>query len=65
MMPELVSLAKESIPSGKASLEFINKEHTEQFIGQLNIVPLLLELTLGSFKPRIGKKERLITNNIN
>jgi hypothetical protein len=65
MMPELVSLAKESISSGKASLEFINKEHTEQFIGQLNIAPLLLELTLGSFKPRIGKKERLITNNIN
>ncbi|WP_420602998.1 enoyl-CoA hydratase [Flagellimonas sp.] len=57
MMPELVALAKESLPSGKLSQEFIDREHTEQFIGQLNIVPLLSELVLGSFRPRLGKEK--------
>ena len=59
MMPELVALAKNAIPSGKISEEFLEKEHTEQFIGQLNIVPLLAELWLGSIKPKIGKKENV------
>lgn len=59
MMPELVALAKESLPSGKLSQEFIDKEHTEQFIGQLNIVPLLTELVLGSFRPKLGKERKL------
>ncbi len=58
MMPELVVLAKNSIPNGRVSQEFIEKENTEQFIGQLNILPLLAELILGSFKPKIGKKEK-------
>ncbi len=59
MMPELVALAKESLPSGKLSQEFIDTEHTEQFIGQLNIVPLLTELVLGSFRPKLGKERKL------
>ena len=59
MMPELVLLAKESIP-GEISQEFIAKEHTEQFVGQLNVLPLLFELVLGSFKPKIGKRERRV-----
>lgn len=60
MMPELVELAKQSVNSGsgKVSQEFIAKEHKEQFIGQLNVLPLLIELVLGSFKPKIGKKEK-------
>ncbi|MCL6266561.1 enoyl-CoA hydratase [Flagellimonas myxillae] len=58
MMPELVALAKESIPAGRLSQEFIDNEHTEQFIGQLNVVPLLAELMLGSFKPKVGSRER-------
>ncbi|WP_430966758.1 hypothetical protein [Spongiimicrobium sp. 2-473A-2-J] len=32
-------------------------EHTEQFIGQLNIVPLLAELWLGSLGPGWGGKK--------
>lgn len=59
MMPELVSLAKESIPAGVLSQEFIDKEHTEQFVGQLNVIPLLAELILGSFKPKIGRTEKV------
>lgn len=58
MMPELVAMAKEAIPTGEISREFLDKEHTEQFIGQLNVLPLLAELLLGSFKPKIGKRER-------
>ena len=57
MMPELVQLAKESIPTGELSQEFLNKEHTEQLVGQSNVLPLLLELILGSFKPKIGKEK--------
>jgi len=56
MMPELVQLAKESIPKGELSQEFISKEHTEQLVGQTNVIPLLLELVLGSFKPKLGKE---------
>ena len=57
MMPELVQLAKESIPKGELSQEFISKEHTEQLVGQANVIPLLLELVLGSFKPKLGKEK--------
>ncbi len=58
MMPELVHLAQESIPSGKVSQEFLDKEKTEQYVGQANVIPLLLELILGSFKPKLGKERK-------
>ena len=61
MMPELVQLAKESIPTGKISQEFLDKEHTEQLVGQSNVIPLLLELILGSFKPKLGKEIKKLT----
>jgi predicted membrane protein len=57
MMPELVALAKESIPTGSISESFLEKEHKEQFIGQLNILPLIVELVLGSFKPNLSLKK--------
>lgn len=58
MMPELVQLAKESIPAGKISQAFLDKEHTEQLVGQSNVIPLILELVLGSFKPKLGKERK-------
>ena len=58
MMPELVELARQSLPSGKISQAFLDREHTEMIVGQSNIIPLLLEIILGSFKPKIGKKEK-------
>ncbi len=58
MMPELVQLAKDSIPAGKLSQEFLNKEHTEQLVGQSNVIPLVLELFFGSFKPKLGKERK-------
>ena len=36
--------------------DFLDKEHTEQLVGQTNVVPLLLEMILGSFRPKLGKE---------
>lgn len=57
MMPELVELAKASLPSGEVSQAFLDKEHTEQLVGMSNVIPLILELLLGSFKPKLGKEK--------
>ncbi len=54
MMPELVALAKMSMEEGSSiSQAFLDKAHTEELVGQANIIPLLLELVLGSFKPKL------------
>jgi hypothetical protein len=58
MMPELVALAKQSIPAGKLSEAFVEKEQIEIMVGQSNVIPLFLELILGSFKPKLGKERR-------
>ncbi len=59
MMPELTELARASLPKGEVSQDFLDLAHTEQMIGMSNVIPLLLEFWLGSFKPRLFK-ERLI-----
>ena len=56
MMPELVELAKASPPDGPVSQAFLEKEHTEQLVGMSNIIPLIAEMVLGSFKPRLFKE---------
>lgn len=56
MMPELLSLAKASLPSGKLSEEFLEKAHIEQIVGMSNVIPLLTEMVVGSFKPKLGKE---------
>lgn len=57
MMPELVELAKASIEQGnEISQAFLDKAHTEQLVGMTNAVPLLLELILGSFKPKLFRE---------
>lgn len=56
MMPELVKLAHDSLPDGTVSQAFLDKTHTEQLIGMTNAIPLLLELVLGSFKPKLLKE---------
>jgi len=53
MMPELVELAHESLPSGEVSQAFLDRTATEQLVGMSNVIPLILELVLGSFKPRL------------
>lgn len=58
MMPELVAMAKVSLPDGKVSQEFLDRTHTEQLVGMSNVIPLVIELVLGSFKPRLGKERK-------
>lgn len=58
MMPELVALAEASTDSGQLSQDFLDKEHTEQLVGQTNVVPLFSEMILGSFRPKLGKERR-------
>lgn len=58
MMPELVEMAKQSLPSGKVSQAFIDRTETEALIGMSNVIPLVLEIILGSFKPKLGNEKK-------
>ena len=58
MMPELVALAEQSLSSGTLSQEFLDKAHIELLVGISNVIPLILELVLGSFKPALFKERR-------
>ena len=58
MMPELVKMAQDSIPAGQVSQAFLDKSHTEQLVGMSNVIPLLLEFVLGSFKPKLFGERR-------
>lgn len=60
MMPELLALAEASVPSGTLSEAFHTLEHREQLVGMSNIIPLLVELIMGGFKPSITKAERAV-----
>jgi hypothetical protein len=57
MMPELQLLAEQSLPAGQVSQAFIDKVEIEKMIGMSNIIPLILEMLLGSFKPKLGKEK--------
>ncbi|WP_240776483.1 hypothetical protein [Photobacterium damselae] len=53
MMPELVSLAKVSLPNEVVNDAYLKKAQLEQWIGMSNALPLVAELLLGSFKPKL------------
>lgn len=59
MMPELLAMAEASVPDGELSQAFHDLEGTEILVGMSNVIPLLTELVMGAFKPRISKAERL------
>ena len=58
MMPELVELAKASLSTGEVSQEFLDKANIEQLVGMSNVIPLITELVLGSFRPKLGKERK-------
>lgn len=58
MMPEMLQLAEESLPTGHVSEAFIARGLTEQMIGMSNVIPLLAELVLGSFRPKLFGERR-------
>jgi len=57
MMPELVALAELSVIDGKVSQEFLDRAQTEAMVGASNTLPLLFEMLLGSFKPKLFKEK--------
>lgn len=59
MMPELLALAEASIPVGELSDEFHALEGREALVGMSNVIPLVTEMVMGAFKPRLTKAERL------
>jgi len=60
MMPEMLRLAKESLPAGVVSAEFIAREHTEALIGMSNVIPLVLEILMGAFRPKLFGERRVL-----
>jgi len=58
MMPELVALAKASLPEGTVSQAFLDKETTEAMVGASNALPLLIELIMGSFRPKLFSERK-------
>ena len=58
MMPELVELAHTSIPNNELRPAFIEKENIEKLVGMSNIIPLIIELIMGSFRPKLFKEKR-------
>lgn len=53
MMPELKQLAYNSLDDGILSKEFFEKFSKEEIVGISNAIPLLIEILMGSFKPRL------------
>jgi len=58
MMPELLAMAEAGVVDGELSEAFHALEAREQLVGMSNIIPLLIELIMGGFKPAISKAER-------
>lgn len=59
MMPELLTLATESIPAGHLSDAFIALEGKEALVGMSNVIPLAIEMIMGSFCPKLfGERQQ-------
>jgi hypothetical protein len=56
MMPELLAIIKNDLATGIVSQAFLDLAYKEQLVGMSNVIPLILELVLGSFKPKIGRE---------
>ncbi len=57
MMPQLLELAHLSIPNGVLSEAFHELEGKEKLVGMSNIIPLVTEMIMGAFKPRLSRTE--------
>lgn len=58
MMPELRALAQASIADGHLSQAFLDLEATEKIVGMSNIVPLIVEMVMGTFRPKMFAERR-------
>lgn len=53
MMPDLLGFAQASIPDGTLNQNFLDLEHTEKLVGMSNVIPLLVEMIMGTFRPKL------------
>lgn len=59
MMPQLRELAYASISAGTLSKEFFETFSKEEIIGISNSLPLLIEILMGSFRPKLfGERKK-------
>lgn len=58
MMPELRELARAAIPTGDLS-DFHKLEAKEALVGMSNAIPLLCEMLLGGFRPKLFRERRV------
>ena len=63
MMPELLALADASV-GGELTEAFHLLERREQLVGMSNVFPLITEMLMGAFKPKITRRERARTNAV-
>ncbi len=59
MMPELRAMAAAAAASAPLPQAFHDLEATEALIGQTNVLPLLTELIIGAFKPKLFGERRM------
>ncbi|WP_299354754.1 enoyl-CoA hydratase [uncultured Shimia sp.] len=60
MMPDILALAQASIPDGHLPEAFHELEATEALVGMSNVIPLIVEMVMGGFKPRLFKERRTV-----
>lgn len=60
MMPDLLALAEASVPAGELSQAFLDLEGKEKLVGMSNVIPLLTEMVMGSFRPAFTRAERAL-----
>ncbi|MCK0143836.1 enoyl-CoA hydratase [Aliiroseovarius sp. F20344] len=56
MMPDLLALAEAGDAAAPVSDAFHALEAREALVGMSNVLPLVTELIMGAFKPRLGQK---------
>ncbi len=59
MMPQLLELAQASVPAGGLNQAFLDLEAREALVGMSNVIPLIAEMVMGSFRPALSRQERL------
>ncbi len=58
MMPELTQMALESLETGVVGQDFQDKAAIEQIVGMSNVIPLVTELIMGGFKPKLFSERK-------
>ncbi len=58
MMPDLLALAQKDVTTGHLSDAFMELEHKEKLVGMSNVIPLITEMIMEAFRPKLSQSER-------